>query len=398
MIIFFYKLILVKMESQEEINNSKKIKNSNKDIEIKSNEKEENPEKNKEQKSNKKEEEVEEENSEKNKEQKLNKKEEEDEEEEENEENEISNSLNNNLEEKDNLENKNEIKEEEENLENNNENDIKDKTKFELPKINLNEINYKKKYKTRSVSPKIINEVSKSIIPKMKNPSIKIIYIYLREEFFLTVQPSITIIEIKFLISLNLNLQINRFDLIYNDKIVTKDKLNKTIKEFIYNSKIKIRPIFLIKRRLIINNSLPSINPLYNKNYSHKVKIINYPSMTNKNVSPDDNLYKIINDFFINQLTKKDFICEKINSNEFIVSFPSSDIAFDFNRYMLIIKNIRPMLKNIKVSLMIKKRRNILKNISNKNVEKIHNNSSRLKSPLMMDLLNDFHKSYVEKK
>ena len=378
MIIFFYKLILVKMESQEEINNSKKIKNSNKDIEIKSNEKEENPEKNKEQK--------------------LNKKEEEDEEEEENEENEISNSLNNNLEEKDNLENKNEIKEEEENLENNNENDIKDKTKFELPKINLNEINYKKKYKTRSVSPKIINEVSKSIIPKMKNPSIKIIYIYLREEFFLTVQPSITIIEIKFLISLNLNLQINRFDLIYNDKIVTKDKLNKTIKEFIYNSKIKIRPIFLIKRRLIINNSLPSINPLYNKNYSHKVKIINYPSMTNKNVSPDDNLYKIINDFFINQLTKKDFICEKINSNEFIVSFPSSDIAFDFNRYMLIIKNIRPMLKNIKVSLMIKKRRIILKNISNKNVEKIHNNSSRLKSPLMMDLLNDFHKSYVEKK
>ena len=56
MIIFFYKLILVKMESQEEINNSKKIKNSNKDIEIKSNEKEENSEKNKEQKSNKKEE------------------------------------------------------------------------------------------------------------------------------------------------------------------------------------------------------------------------------------------------------------------------------------------------------------------------------------------------------
>ena len=179
---------------------------------------------------------------------------------------------------------------------------------------------------------------------------------------------------------------------------MTKDKFNKTIKEFIYNSKIKIRPIFLIKKRLIINNSLPSINPLYNKNYSHKVKIINYPSMTNKNVSPDDNLYKIINDFFINQLTKKDFICEKINSNEFIVSFPSSDIAFDFNRYMLIIKNIRPMLKNIKVSLMIKKRRNILKNTSNKNFEKIHNNSSRLKSPLMMDLLNDFHKSKVENK
>ena len=283
-------------------------------------------------------------------------------------------------------------------MENNNENDIKDKTKIELPKINLNEINYKKNYKTRSVSPKIINEVIKSIIPKMKNPSIKIIYIYLRQEFFLTVKPSITIIEIKFLISLNINLQINRFDLIYNDKIVTKDKFNKTIKEFIYNSKIKIRPIFLIKKRLIINNSLPSINPLYNKNYSHKVKIINYPSMTNKNVSPDDNLYKIINDFFINQLTKKDFICEKINSNEFIVSFPSSDIAFDFNRYMLIIKNIRPMLKNIKVSLMIKKRRNILKNTSNKNIEKIHNNSSRLKSPLMMDLLNDFHKSKVENK
>jgi hypothetical protein len=165
--------------------------------------------------------------------------------------------------------------------------------------------------------------------------------------------------------------------------------LSKKLNEYINFSKIKIRPIFIIKKRLIISNTLPIINTLYSKNYIYKVRILNYPSMANKDVSPDDNLYKIINDFYIAQMIKKDFICEK-KSDEFIISFPSSDIAFDFNRYMFIIKNMRPILRDIKTSLMInKKRKNSLNNLDN---FKSHNKNNKFNTSSKMNLLWEYYK------
>ena len=172
--------------------------------------------------------------------------------------------------------------------------------------------------------------------------------------------------------------------MIYNDKVISNEIMSKKLNEYINLSKIKIRPIFIIKRRLMISNTLPIINSLYNKNYFYKVRIFNYPSMANKDVSPDDNLYKIINDFYIAQMIKKDFICEK-KSDEFIISFPSSDIAFDFNRYMFIIKNMRPILKDIKISLMInKKKKNSLNNLNN---FKINNKNNKLNTSSKMNLI-----------
>jgi hypothetical protein len=90
--------------------------------------------------------------------------------------------------------------------------------------------------------------------------------------------------------------------MIYNDKVISKEILSKKLNEYINFSKIKIRPIFIIKKRLIISNTLPIINTLYSKNYIYKVRILNYPSMANKDVLPEDNLYKIINDFFIGKM------------------------------------------------------------------------------------------------
>ena len=242
----------------------------------------------------------------------------------------------------------------------------------------------KKKYKTSFSSPIIVNEFRKIEIPKIKNPRIKIIYLYLHNEFYLNVNPTITLSEIKYIIGLNLNLDVNKFNMIYNDKVISNEIMSKKLNEYINFSKIKIRPIFIIKRRLMISNTLPIINSLYNKNYFYKVRIFNYPSMANKDVSPDDNLYKIINDFYIAQMIKKDFICEK-KSDEFIISFPSSDIAFDFNRYMFIIKNMRPILKDIKISLMInKKRKNSLNNLNN---FKINNKNNKLNTSSKMNLI-----------
>jgi len=270
-----------------------------------------------------------------------------------------------------------------------NKSDESDKNKGDL-QLNIEENENQKKFKTSFSSPIIVNEFKKIEIPKIKNPRIKIIYLYLHEEFYLNVNPTITLSEIKYLIGLNLNLDVNKFNMIYNDKVLSEEIMSKKLNEYINFSKIKIRPIFIIKRRLIISNTLPIFNSLYTKNYLYKVRIENYPSMANKDVLPDDNLYKIINDFFFGQFIKKDFICEKRNIDEFIISFPSSDIAFDFNRYMYIIKNMRPILKDIKISLMInKKRKNSLNNINN---FKINQKKSQSNTPSKMNLLWEFYK------
>jgi hypothetical protein len=270
-----------------------------------------------------------------------------------------------------------------------NKSDEKNKKKEEL-KVNIEENENKKKCQKSFSSPIIVNEFKKFEIPKIKNPKIKIIYLYLHEEFYLNVNPTITLSEIKFIIGLNLNLDVNKFNMIYNDKVISKEILSKKLNEYINFSKIKIRPIFIIKKRLIISNTLPIINTLYSKNYIYKVRILNYPSMANKDVLPEDNLYKIINDFFIGKMIKKDFICEKRNIDEFIISFPSSDIAFDFNRYMFIIKNMRPILRDIKTSLMInKKRKNSLNNLDN---FKSHNKNNKFNTSSKMNLLWEYYK------
>ena len=169
---------------------------------------------------------------------------------------------------------------------------------------------------------------------------------------------------------------------------------------------LKIRPILYVKLKSFtedivnkynyLNNSSDSINKskYYTKtSYPNKVKISNYPSLIDINVSASDDIYNIINAFLKEAKINSDFFVERkedkkendinINSNEsneqdsnvvetnenisiiYIVGFPTPDVAFDFNRYMSILKLVNPTFKNIKIKLLIGNK----KSLKNKQIE-----------------------------
>ena len=116
----------------------------------------------------------------------------------------------------------------------------------------------------------------------------------------------------------------------------------------------------------------------------------------------NDDIYNIINAFLKELKVNSDFYLErkeekkkKTNSNNedenfdennfvlgdnmeiiYYVSFPTPDIAFDFKRYMSILKLINPTFKDIKVQLEVGGRRSNKKNKVNKQIfeEPVKNN------------------------
>ena len=165
----------------------------------------------------------------------------------------------------------------------------------------------------------------------------------------------------------------------------------------------KIRPILYVKLKSLtedvtnkynyLNNSSDSINKskYYTKtSYTNKVKISNYPSLIDINVSASDDIHSIINAFLKEAKINSDFFVERkeekkendnnLNSNEsnmldsnmlditenvniiYTVGFPTPDVAFDFNRYMSILKLVNPTFKNIKVKLLIGNKKSVKKN------------------------------------
>ena len=141
-----------------------------------------------------------------------------------------------------------------------------------------------------------------------------------------------------------------------------------------------------------LSNSYDAINKsnLYGKSsYINKVKITNYPSMVNINVSANDDIYNIVNAFFKEVKINSDFYVERkeqekkyysqpvieeeednlaLNDNTIIiyyVSFPTPDIAFDFKRYLTILKLVNPTFKDIKLELVIGHKK------SNKKIKKL---------------------------
>jgi hypothetical protein len=186
----------------------------------------------------------------------------------------------------------------------------------------------------------------------------------------------------------------------YNDKLIKEEVHNLTVKKYFHFPRNKSRPILYVKFKSIANNgnnsssqALTNNNNLNNSNdpinksnfygkssYKNKVKITNYPSMMDINVSVNVDIYNIINAFFKETKINSDFYVErkevqeekKIKSDEkkepdnldendlifkdnmviiYFVSFPTPDTAFDFKRFLNILKLKKPTFKDIKIQL-----------------------------------------------
>jgi hypothetical protein len=89
------------------------------------------------------------------------------------------------------------------------------------------------------------------------------------------------------------------------------------------------------------------LSVLYHKNYNNKIIV--------ENVNDITELYKIIEQFFKDCLITQDFICEPITDNKYSIGFAYPDLAFDFNRYLFILKITDEKFKDIKINMKLEK-------------------------------------------
>jgi hypothetical protein len=89
------------------------------------------------------------------------------------------------------------------------------------------------------------------------------------------------------------------------------------------------------------------LSVLYHKNYNNKIIV--------ENVNDITELYKIVEQFFKDCLITQDFICEPINDNKYSIGFAYPDLAFDFNRYLFILKITDEKFKDIKITMKLEK-------------------------------------------
>ena len=82
-----------------------------------------------------------------------------------------------------------------------------------------------------------------------------------------------------------------------------------------------------------------------------------------QNITNGKDLIDKIDDFFIQIQIDKDYIAEPTSLYSYSVSFKRNDLAFDFKRYMLILKRSVPLYQSINIKLKPiekKKRSNVL--------------------------------------
>ena len=356
----------------------------------------------------------------------------------------------------------------------NNQNKTNKKSKNKKKTVEPSKDNEKNKIKPEKknlvIETKIIDELPKNQVRenKSKNVVYKIVFVFHNQDNLITVKPELTVINLIKRLSKKLNLPLEQLSLNYRNYEITEKYHDMTVKDFFNFPKNKSRPIIYVKIKQNINNSnsYNNINSEYDKysvfykrSYDNKVKIKNYPAISDINVGPNDDIYNIINTFLKETNINSDFTCERkeenkdninynsnnsdLNSNNnyekqeklsndnndnnennenneinenienneikednenndsvikennsnlnselnnnieekkseintnrninkknnnnvvYYIGFPTPDIAFDFNRYMNSLRLMNPTFKNIKVSVLLSKKKSPKKN------------------------------------
>jgi len=235
----------------------------------------------------------------------------------------------NKIKENENEYDKDKIKSQEENKEK--EKDIKVKKVIEPVIVNESIIN-----KPRILMP--------SKLLKKPIPTIKIIYIYRREKHQIIIKQNLKIYQLKEKICEELYLLQRDYDIYFKEELINDNNLNDNIMIYLNNkNKDKIK-YFEVKKKKQNYDFLPKMSQ---KTYSNKVKV--------NGVTNLKDFYSKIEFFFQNCLFEKDFLCEPIAENNYLVSFTFPDLAFDFHRYLFLLKATNELYKNITFSFILEK-------------------------------------------
>ena len=254
----------------------------------------------------------------------------------------------------------------------------------------LNNINKTLNKNTDSIIVDETGKIDKNI-SKIIQKIYKIIFVFRNEDFYISVKAETTIKNLRLSISKLINLDIKQIAMIYEDKEIDISNDDKTVNAYFNFKKLRSRPIIYIKKKFVSNNLSEDGSSnyyLFKKNFNNKVKIVNFPSISDLTITIDENINNVINNFFKNNSSFGEVITEnnqyKIEignenteendenkgNNIYIIGFPSPDLAFDFNRYLNTLKLINPVYKDIKSNIISMKKRgseNKINNNSNSN-------------------------------
>ena len=262
-------------------------------------------------------------------------------------------------------------------------------------------------------SAKIIDERQKNILDSLqKRIPYKLIFIYKNEDYYISIKPNCRISDIKEIISKEINLEKDKIILIYKDKEIDEINKNVPVNKFINFSKLKSRPIIYVKKKYVNNINSVNISDLYKFNLlntENKIKIINYPTMSSSRLTPEEDLFTIVSDFCKNNCISSAFQIEKNDNNpDFVfhtVSFASSDIVFDFNRYFTFLKISNPIFKDTKTIMILSKKKianrqnkinNSMENkkLRKKNINEVYE-QKRINGEMKRNLLNMNMNKYI---
>ncbi len=225
------------------------------------------------------------------------------------------------------------------------------KNKTEKPEDSKNEKEEKKKKIKKPIETVIINEspikkpriLMPSKILKQATPQLKILYIYRRELYNVLIKETYKIFELKNEICGRLHLLERNFNIFFKEEIITEENYNEDVKKYLNNNK-KGKSFFQIKKK---RQNYEFISKVIQKTYGNKVKVEGIKNLKD--------FYSKIEYFFDNSLFEKDFICEPISENNYLVGFCFADLAFDFHRYLLLLKVTDELYQNIKATFNLKK-------------------------------------------
>lgn len=197
------------------------------------------------------------------------------------------------------------------------------------------------------LKPKIINELprSRSVVSgldpfKKKITTISVTYVFQNRPNNLFLSDTSTFKDLKKRISKNIKMKEEEMKIkcctTILDSKFDEVKLAAILKQFNYS-------YFMVK-----DDSKKSSNkPIQYQMYGNKVILSNVESI--------NDLYQRLSEFFNETKSEKLFQIDPLNDNSYSISFPFPELAFDFRRYMSVLKTKENLYKNIKVNLQIEK-------------------------------------------
>ena len=195
--------------------------------------------------------------------------------------------------------------------------------------------------------PTIINHLPKNPIPSQPL-HIKTFFIYQNTSFTLLLPSKTSLHHVKTLLSTKLNLPLSKFNLIFNNKVLSDLELTKQLHSF---TTPKQHPIFLIKKTIRSFEEYEHITSIYQRKYNFKVLIMNFPIKEYEKLA----IASLVEKFFSDLMLNADYYIDHDYSNGYYVCFNSCDLAFDFQRFMRLIRVSVDCFKECKCKLVVNK-------------------------------------------